>query len=335
MASAKLTGDESAQVRAWQAWLVQYMAAEVLRRDAARADDIALMSELSGIRDADATYAADQASGMTVFLYGGFGSRKTTWAASAPGAYFLSCGLEGGDVALDYYPRIALKMLNAAHAAQPLFLADGTPTGVVPPVFNAGRPASKVISSVDGLAEKANQLAKTGKANGVRTVVVDSVTYLQAMWMNEITQGGAKCMRIQDWGTLSTWMRNMQINLQEAGLNVIWLATETEVVEPDDKNFAKKNVGKVLPAMKGSARNEVMGACKIIMRAERMLEAAPGMGSRKRAVPRFWAEPSTLDAQLRHKFYDSFPRGMLEDPVFGTEPTFGALYRAVGDYITL
>jgi hypothetical protein len=69
--------------------------------------------------------------GVTVFLFGGVGTWKTTWAGTWPSPLFFSVGAEGGDDALAMLPYVAninpppvyqiksVKQIAEDHAALP------------------------------------------------------------------------------------------------------------------------------------------------------------------------------------------------------------------------
>ena len=98
--------------------------------------------------------------GVSVFLFGGVGTWKTTFAGTFPKPLFLSVGPEGGDD--------ALAMLPELYGIQ------------VPPTYH--------VTSPDMMLKKVDRIIKDYVAMGINTVIVDSITYYVDMWVAQLME---------------------------------------------------------------------------------------------------------------------------------------------------
>lgn len=274
---------------------------------------------MSRVTDPDLHYPGQSVQeGLTVFLYGGLGTRKTTWAALWPKPLFLSMGPEGGDDALAMLPSLY-----------------GVP---VPPVFR--------IKSVSQMVEKIDLIRKKYVEWDVNTVVVDSTTYYIDMWIYDLLQhrypgislskleegGMAAAMVTRDWGLLATHMKDIAMKLHGTRLNVIWLALEKPERISDNKGESR--VVALTPFTKGEASVKIPGMCKMIMHAMRVMKPNPYNSLTMVTEPVFYTSPTHLTKDfVRHKFGNAFPEGILKDSAYGDMPTFRAIYERIGNFV--
>ena len=208
-------------VRAWDAWLqptLQNIAYQQATTDALVAQ--AMTPATQAIPGA--SYGMVTNKGLTVFILGDLGTRKTTWIAQWPKPFLLSVNIEGGDDALVMYPKIACDMLaKSADYLDP------------PPVFNVNRPPSHEVTTIKEFDQWIDNICRHHKQWGIATVGIDSLTYLIDLWITEYTKdrvgntvyadavkkGRAELMRPADWGFLNNFLRNTRVRLSNCGLN--------------------------------------------------------------------------------------------------------------------
>lgn len=254
-------------------------------------------------------------SGMTVFLYGGIGTWKTTWAGQWPSPVFLSCGSEGGDDSLAMLPTLT-----------------GKP---VPPVYR--------ITSMSALAQKVDFITRNYDKAGWKTVVFDSLTFMADMWIAELisarlsnsgksSKDAAAMMQTRDWGFLENFfVKDLAQTLHRTKLNVIWIALEREISETAPNGDVSVTGRK--PMLSGSMKVKIPAMCKLVLHADKTFISDPNNPTRRTVKPIFWTSPSFMTPDVRHKYGNFFPEGKLVDPQHGDWPTFEAINARLGTFI--
>lgn len=267
--------------------------------------------------------------GVTVFLFGGVGTWKTTWAGLWPKPIFLSVGQEGGDDALTQLPALY---------------------GVKPPRVYA-------IKSPKQMLDKVNQIAVRYPEMGVDTVVVDSLTYYVDMWIAELNEiryndpkikamidkkgGDAAAMTMRDWGLLAMHItKDIAMKLHRTPLNVIWIALEKEIKEQNEQMGSSRVIA-VEPYVRGETAVKLPGMCKMIIHANREMIPDPQNPGRMMTRPVYYTSPNHLTKIVRHKYGNCFPEGKLVnlqadgsiDPKLGDLPTFNSIWSRIGKFV--
>lgn len=246
-------------------------------------------------------------NGCTVFLFGGIGTIKTTWAGTWPNPVFLSAGQEGGDDSLSQLPQL----LGVSK----------------PPVYQ--------ISSTKMMRDKVEYIRRMHKQYGWCTVVIDSVSMYFDIYIREIIEiyqnlGKEPIMQQRDWGFLEAHVcKEIAQTLHGTQLNVIWIALQKEKFERQ-RNGEATLVG-VEPMMQGAAKMKLPAMCKMVIYADKAL--TPSASGAMVSTPVFHTSPSMLAKDVRHKYGNAFPEGKLTDPEFGTWPTFRAVDERIGQFI--
>ena len=342
--SAYLTQDELVLIQkllSWHPWLQQQIAA---LRDWQKQRDAALSYAYQAVAGQQVAipgteYASTSNKGLTFLLMGDIGSWKTTWLGGWPGIYIISIAAEGGDDALVSYPKVAMKMLEAAQQKTP------------PPVFNVLRPRSKQVRNKREFDQIVDFICTHHKQLGIYTVAVDSVSHLIDMFISEHTAERRKpessfsaslksdkkpldLMRPPDWGVLNNWLRDSRVKLQNQGLNIGYTCLEKRYYDTDDQNMMKRTLASITPMISGGTNVMLPSSCKLIIHAEKeFVPAPPPALGRQMAQPVYWVLPEPHVAGIRHKYYDLFPDGCLIDPDFKKIPTFRAIWNALHDFI--
>ena len=254
------------------------------------------------------------ATGFTCFLFGGPGTWKTTWAANAPAPLFLTCSIDGGDDAI----------ISASTLPEPF----GPPQRA--PVWP--------IKSVEDMRTAVNWVAVNYERFGIRTVVVDSITFYADLWIAEKLQQLEKSgrrpvqMSPKEWGEMSTHLlKTIAQALHNTKLNVIWIALQKPKVTRDSDGNSR-TIG-IDPFIQGETSLKLPAMCKMIIHADQETyidNANPGQYSVK---PIYRTAPTHLTPNLRHKYAHAFPQGCLWDPQYGNWPTFRALMQSVGSLV--
>jgi hypothetical protein len=136
-------------------------------------------------------------------------------------------------------------------------------------------------------------------------------------------------MVIRDWGLLENHiMKEMAQQLHNTELNVIWIALQKEKTNDDQAIEA------VMPFIQGKATSiKLPGMCKMIIHADKQMEADMAVPGRMLSKPIFWTSPSRLCKDVRHKYGNAFPEGCLMDERGGTYPTFWGVHSRIGNFI--
>src|SRR3970040_477508 len=111
---------------------------------------------------------------MHVFVYGAPRCWKTTFASTFPNPLFLSAGNEGGDTTLQFVP-------NNCRVQR--------------------------IDSVKDMMDIVPYVKANWQSLGIKTLVIDSITYYSDIVIHEILFDGNKrrvAMDPKDWGTLDS-----------------------------------------------------------------------------------------------------------------------------------
>ena len=266
---------------------------------------------------------------MTVLVWGTYGTWKSSWAAQWPAPVFLSIASEGGDDALKSYPEVAASLMNASQMKE------------CPPVLNTAQPPSFRITHTDQVGQVILQLCQNYKKWGVCTVVIDSLTYLVDLWIDNRLESkrrhskgvpGTELITQQDWGFLGNFLRTMRVHLNNAGLNVIWTCLQYDIYKQDSGNQNQMYLDKSIPMIQGQTKVKLPGACKLHINSVATKKPHPSVPGRMVVQPTFYTAPDS-NTDLRHKYALKFPQGCLVDPEFGTLPTFRAVWAELHEYI--
>lgn len=292
------------------------------------------MQALPQVNVPGANYETGDAGGLTVLLFGHPGSWKSTWSAQWPGVLFLSIAAEGGDDALKVYPEVAQTLMSNSQ------LQD------CPPVFNTSRPPRILIKGAQQFANEVDKIVANHKKWNVCTVVIDSLTYLIDLWIDDFVQHaertnpgwvkrvkkeGGEILGPKEWGLLNMFLRSPRVKLGSCGLNVIWTCLQKDVYESQGQG-KESTLDASLPMITGATKVKLPGSCKLWIHAEPTKVPMPGTMGRMMIQPTYWTSSSSKVA-LRHKYYNRFPEGRLNDPEWGAYPTFRALWCALHEYI--
>jgi len=247
--------------------------------------------------------------GMTVMLYGPLGTLKTTWAAQWPSPLFYSIGAEGGDDAL----------------------------ALVPHYTGLPRPPAYQITSVDMMQKKLTALVRNYERWGIKTVVLDSITFYSDMWIREAFERKSRAgktpeMTFRDWGLLESHItKEVAQTLHRTNLNVIWIALAKE--DSTTSADGSRSISDIRPHIQGATKDKLPAMCKMVIYADKKLVADTQVPGRMIAQPVYYTSPSMQSKTVRHKYGPLFPEGHLVDPEYGTWPTFRALDSRIGQFI--
>lgn len=274
--------------------------------------------------------------GMTVLLYGHPGTWKTTWSAQWPGVVFLSIAAEGGEDALFMYPQIAADLIARSQMPE------------CPPVFNIAVPPRINIHGRQQMVDEVEKICLHHKQWGVHTVVVDSLTYLIDLWIdrfvqhmdrtnsgwsNRVKKQGGELLGPREWGFLNMYLRSLRMKLSNEGLNVIWTCLQRDTYASSQGE--EQSLVRSEPMITGQAKVKLPGMCKIHINAVRSKVPIPnGPPGRMMIQPTFYTAPD-MKTDMRHKYYNKFPKGCLWDPEFQTLPTFRAIWTELHEYISV
>ena len=268
------------------------------------------------------------ARGVKVFLMGGLGTYKTSWAAQWPKPLFFSFAREGGDKTLD-------SLLPCYGVTEP-----------VPRIY---------ITGTQQLVQKLQQFAGYYQQAGIKTVVFDPINAYQEIWMSELImlrkhdrsmmtgkqQQRAKLtpttvakMDQQDWGYMANHLLHEVLGFVHTlpELNVIWIAHEKD--EWEERGNDRQRIG-VCPALQGQARQGMPRECDLVIHAQKKMAMDPAQNM---AVPKvfFQLQAHSDCKEIRHRFGASLPYTHLYDPrpeVGDAYPTFHALDHYIGNAI--
>jgi hypothetical protein len=311
-----------------------------------------MLSTPAKITNPNALSDAGGGRGVTVFLTGHPGSRKSTWAAGWPAPVFLTLANEGGDDSLITYPTLAQWLMQNSKWQE-----QGHPFSGMPPVANVSRPPNFEIKSYSELDKYVDQICQNHKAWGIRTVVVDGLNYLVDQWIEDTirlreTQGGAKgeawakqvrtkggeVMGPQEWGMLNLFLNGVRVRLGALGLNVIWTCHQLDHYKSSPTNIMERTLEFSEPMLSGRNRITLPGSCKMIIQAD--LEMVPSLDPKKMGSyePKitYRTAPTRTMKMIRHKYGFAFPQGHLVDPEFGPNmPTFRAVWAELHPFINI
>ena len=253
--------------------------------------------------------------GFSMFLFGDLGTRKTTFAATAPKPIVLSCGAEGGSDCLLFLPQI----------------------------FGIPVPHIVEIRSSGDMWAVVQWIIQYAKRAGFCSVVIDSLSYFIDLWISDLMMlrkkvlvdtGKAKAedvltMTDRDWGALETHIfRELAIPLHRTGLNIIWTAIEKQKIHRD-RASGTETVQGVMPWAQGSAAKKLPGLCKMIVHATKVLSPDTKTQGRWQSAPTFWTAPTPICTLPRHRYGLSFPEGCLPNYQGYDMPTMMSIYNRV------
>jgi len=246
--------------------------------------------------------------GVTVFLFGGIGSWKTSWAGQWPSPIFFSAGAEGGDDALAMLPQISNGAIQT------------------PPVYQ--------IRSVEMMKQKVDLICMNYKKWGIKTVVIDSLTFYSDLWVSEVIKkklaANKEAVMVQrDWGLIENHIvKDLAQKLHNTNLNVIWIA-----LQKDKMNADGSIVESVKPYVQGAAAIKLPAMCKMVIHADKQMIADTVIPGRMLSKPIFWTSASMLCKDVRHKYGNAFHEGCLIDSQGGTYPTYWGVEQRIGQFI--
>lgn len=306
--------------------------------------------------------------GVSVFVVGGIGTRKTSWAAQWPAPVFLSIQAEGGDRSLTTYPRVAEDLLSRTkHTDTPPVANREQPAyfpirfhGTYKDTYNQTRPGG-AYKWYECLTDVVTQIEKNYKEWGVGTVVVDSGSYLCRLWISDLLEArywqagrsqpnktaqrtvaqaermGGDILGPPEYGMLAQFLSRIQTSLAKLPVNVIWIVNKEEIWEPAGKATGTAGISDLKlkgerPGLTGRvSKVYIPGSTDLIVDATVDLERDMSVTSmdaqraRQKRTPTFWTVPSAVMPDVRHRFFDAFPKGRIEDPEL-KEPTFRAVW---------
>jgi hypothetical protein len=250
--------------------------------------------------------------GVTVFLFGGIGTWKTTFAGTWPNPLFFSVGAEGGDDALTQLPTI----------------------------YGIQTPRVYQITSCKQMSAKIDTVVQNYRAWGINTVVIDSITFYSDLWIRESMEAklrqGKKGQDLQmaprEWGFLENHLvKEIAGKLHATNLNVIWIALQREKTSTDQGG--NTSVERISPFIQGQAAVKLPAMCKMVIHADKQMQADLQNPGRMMSKPIYWTSPSMLCKDVRHKYGNAFSEGCLIDPQGGTYPMFHGIESRIGQFI--
>ena len=302
------------------------------------------------------TYDITMSNRIPNFPANGFfvhNSWKTSWCAQWPGVIFLSINVEGGDESLKVYPQIAKYLCEKSQMKDcpPVFNMG------VPPVFeimSCGMPQARTLGKnvqwFNCFNEAIDGIVKHGKSWGICTVVVDSLTYLIDLWIEELMQHrykshghdkwkdqirdrGGELMGPPEWNLMNMYFRSARVRLAGLGLNVIWTALEQEIRKQNPKVIGESDLVKIIPQISGQTKVKLPGQCNLHIHAQKNFSMDMTKMGRQKTTPTFWTSPDSKVQMIRHRYGFAFPEGRLNDPEWGDVPTFRAVWNELHPYI--
>jgi hypothetical protein len=255
--------------------------------------------------------------GVTVFLQGRPGTRKTTFAGMWPNPVFLSMKADGGERVLSFMPH---------------FYGIDTP-----PVFGIG--------SCQEFVDALNIVATQHQQYGWATVVIDTLSTYVDMFIDFIitkrrasftAQGKTReaveaMMEQRDWGYLENHLvKDIAGRLHTTGLNVIWI---THVKEKTTQGANGPIVHSVDPAISGSSARKLPAICQLMIHAD--VSDVPSLDGRGLVNQyRYYTAPTHLCKNIRHRFGPAWPKGELLDPATGEPgPHYADVYQWAHQYV--
>jgi len=306
--------------------------------------------------------------GISMFIIGGIGTRKTSFAAQWPAPVFLSIQSEGGDRSLNTYPKVAAHLMSRTKYPQTPPVANEQCPQYFPIRFHGSHrdPYNKVRPGgpykwYECLEDAVTQIEKNYKEWGIGTVVVDSGSYLCRLWISDLleyryyqvekgsnnqtaTRTVAQADRLggdilgpPEYGMLAQYLSRIQTSLSKLPINLIWIVNKEEIWEPAAKAVGGATIGEMRlrgerPGLVGRvSKVYIPGATDLIVDATVNLERDVSVTSmdssrqRQKRTPTFWTVPSDVMPDVRHRFFDAFEKGYIEDKEL-KEPTFRAVW---------
>lgn len=253
--------------------------------------------------------------GLTMLIFGELGTWKTSFAATAPNPVFLSIGPEGGDDAL----------------------------GWIPNLYGSPQPPSFRVKCTTDMWQYVEWLSVNARANGFQTIVVDPINAYTDMWMSELLLGrkaasekgrgrpeDVMLMRKQDWGGIEIHIiKEILPKLHRTGLNVIWIAHETKVMNPPMGQDGTPSVREIVPYLQGSVAKKLPNMVKMIIRATKSPAPDPAHPGRFKVSADFWTQPTSLDLIIRHKYGLAFDEGKLVPEPGQQQVSFYDVYKRI------
>lgn len=217
------------------------------------------------------------------FLYGQTGAGKTTAASTFPAPLFLVPANEGSELSLRGK---ALPFVRLGKRA------DGSVVPVRQHLSEILTDLEKRHAAMRACVQKGDE-AGADAAFPWQTIVVESLTHLGDMLVEDVSQNGSRKMDQQGWGAISSFLRTLHSRLRNLDCHVVYtaLAKTTE-----------SESGSVMggPNLIGSTAEKLPSACDVIAYCEEL----PGS---KPEAPRFRAHFRKHSFWVARSRFASFP----------------------------
>jgi hypothetical protein len=221
---------------------------------------------------------------LSMFISGASRTSKTCSAATFPKPIFLSAGNENGDTSLRGYNVDIIR-----------------------------------IMSVQDMRDAVNFVANNHVKYGWRTVVADSLTYYQDLYIAEVSKGGDKPLQIRDWGLLDLHMQKWLLpKLTSIGLHTVWISNSAEVKNADGAVICYQ------PMLYGQSKVKFPGACDLIVQTG--IKAVRNPQTQRLETEYFYKTISTDGTPCGGRFGPCFAEGIIP-------ANFTAIASRIGPYI--
>ncbi len=182
------------------------------------------------------------------FLYGATGAGKTTAAATFPDPLFLIPTNEGSETTL------------MSRGMDFPFVRIGRDDSDKP--IPARRHLNEIFQELEERHRTMRKLLKEGDEDSAfevfpwQTIVVESLTHLCDLIIEDISQYGREKMDQQKWGFLSTQLRTIHNRLRNMDVHIVYTAL--------DKLDGGENSKKGIPNVVGSMAEKLPAACDVM-----------------------------------------------------------------------
>lgn len=185
------------------------------------------------------------------FLYGDTGSGKTVAASTFPDPIFLVPANENSYVSL------------LEHGASYPFVVIGKDV-VTGKTLRARQHLMQVLDYLEEQYHKAIALQTAGddagalKAFPYQTIVVESLTHLVDLVVEDVSDYGRKRMDQATWGLISTFLRTLHDRLRALDVHVVYTALAQV------KEVKGADASRGMPGISGSMAEKMPSACDVI-----------------------------------------------------------------------
>lgn len=239
----------------------------------------------------------DDAPWTTWFLYGDMGSGKTRACASFPRPLFLVPANEGSQLTLR---QLKDKSLD--------FIVIGkTAAGAVVPVRQH---FGQVLTELEGLYKQSMVLLAKGDPESEKraemlfpwqTIVVESLTHLGDLIVEDVSDYGRKKMDQQQWGLISTFLRTVHSRLRGMDVHVVYTALAK--VQTNDSGGIVAGGPNVI----GSMAEKLPSACDVVVYLEELHAPRAQDGTSQSVYRAFFRKYRHWQARTR---FGGFPEHM-------------------------